>query len=229
MGPDGDQHPRCRCANRPPDESVPGTDAVYHLTIKLTRIRPPCWRRLLVPSTATLGHLHRVIQIALEWDDDHLHLFTVGGRRFVDPDFDVEGDEDEMTLGQAFSTRTTLSYVYDLGDDWRHEITLQATRPRDPTTTYPTCTGGRGDSPVEDWIGEGPDSIPFDQAKINNRTRRVEPPKTPRGVGPTDDRGNRRSLQQHGGDDGRPARPASGQALGHRTDTAPCPAATAGT
>ena len=152
-----------------PDESVPDPDAVYQLAITLTRIRPPCWRRILVPSAATLGDLHEIIHIALEWNDDHLHLFTIGQRQLCDPDFDADGDENEVTLGEAFRRSATLSYVYDLGDNWQHEITLETTRQRDPTTTYPSCTGGRGDSPVEDWIGDGPDSTPFDQATINNR------------------------------------------------------------
>jgi hypothetical protein len=49
----------------------------YQLKITLTRVRPPVWRRVRVPATATLDELHRVIQIAFDWDDDHLHVFAV--------------------------------------------------------------------------------------------------------------------------------------------------------
>lgn len=156
-------------ADRSPTGSAPAADTVCQLKITLTRVAPPCWRRVLVPSTATLGDLHEIIQIALDWDGDHLHLFRVGRRVYGDPAFDADFSEDDMTLGDAFSRRSTNSYVYDLGDNWHHELTLESTHHHDPQTTYPTCTAGRGDTPVEDWIGDGPDSIPFDQTAINTR------------------------------------------------------------
>lgn len=144
-------------------------DTACQLKIALTRVRQSCWRRMLVPSAATLRDLDEIIQTAFDWDDDHLHLFTVGRRGYGDPVFGAEFSEDDVTLSEAFSRRTTISYVYDLGDNWLHEITLEGTRPLDSETTYPTCTGGKGDAPVEDWVGEGPDSIPFDRTEINTR------------------------------------------------------------
>lgn len=152
-----------------PAESELSANTVCQLVIALDRVRPPCWRRVLVPPTATLGDLHAIIQIALEWDDDHLHVFTIGQCQYGNPDFDADVDENSVTLNETFSKRTTISYVYDLGDNWPHRITLEDTQQLDPQAAYPTCTGGRGNSPVEDWNGEGPDSIPYDQATINTR------------------------------------------------------------
>jgi hypothetical protein len=46
---------------------------------------PPVWRRVRLPATTTLDALHEVIQVVFDWDDDHLHVFTVDGRRYADP------------------------------------------------------------------------------------------------------------------------------------------------
>lgn len=50
---------------------------IYQLKVKLKDVRPSVWRRLQVPSDMTFAELHRVLQIAFDWDDDHLHTFYV--------------------------------------------------------------------------------------------------------------------------------------------------------
>jgi len=37
------------------------------------------WRRVLVRSDMTLSGLHQVIQIAMGWEDYHLHAFRIHG------------------------------------------------------------------------------------------------------------------------------------------------------
>jgi hypothetical protein len=149
----------------PDDVEETGT---YQLKIALQHVRPACWRRVHLPATATLGELHEVIQIAFAWDDDHLHGFTVGRRRYGDPYFDFEYDENETTLAVAFRARKAISYTYDFGDDWRHEITLEKVVEPEPIT-HPVCVDGRGDAPVEDCVDDEPAWITFDQADINTR------------------------------------------------------------
>lgn len=46
---------------------------VFQIKVTLEGSRPPIWRRLLVRSDITLGHLHRAIQVAFGWEDYHLH------------------------------------------------------------------------------------------------------------------------------------------------------------
>src|SRR5205814_1813510 len=92
---------------------------ICQLKITLRNARPACWRRLLVPTSATLGDLHEIIQIAFAWDNDHLHGFTVGRRHYGDPYFDAEYDEDKITTGEVFErARKPISYIYDFGDSW---------------------------------------------------------------------------------------------------------------
>jgi hypothetical protein len=151
-------------------EATAGPGEVCQLKITLRYVKPPCWRRVQVPATSTLDELHAIIQIALDWDGDHLHTFTVGRRSYGDPFFDVGDDEAGITVAEAFAGRRKIEYVYDLGDEWRHEIILEKTVDIDPEVSYPTCTSGRGDSPVEDWCEDDPrKDTPFDQAAINDR------------------------------------------------------------
>ena len=49
---------------------------IYHIRITLDETEPPIWRLIAVPSEFTLGDLHLLIQIAMGWEDDHLHQFT---------------------------------------------------------------------------------------------------------------------------------------------------------
>jgi hypothetical protein len=151
-------------------------EGICQLKVTLRRVRPACWRRILVSTDVTLGDLHEVIRIAFAWDDDHLHVFTVGPRQYGDPSFDFEHDEDEITLSTAFArTRKPITYVYDLGDHWEHEIVLEKSVDPDPSVTYPLCVDGRGDAPVEDWNEEADELawITFDQADINTRLARL--------------------------------------------------------
>jgi hypothetical protein len=50
----------------------------HQLKIQIDGIRPPVWRRVLVPSGITLARLHQVIQQVFGWWDYHLHEFEIG-------------------------------------------------------------------------------------------------------------------------------------------------------
>ena len=58
----------------------------------------------------------------------------------------------------------------DLGEEWRHEITLEKTLARDPGQDYPVCVAFRGDSPVEYWSEDDPEEPePFALADVNRK------------------------------------------------------------
>ncbi|MGH3942558.1 MAG: plasmid pRiA4b ORF-3 family protein [Pseudonocardiaceae bacterium] len=150
----------------------PTSSQVYQLRISLKRMRNPVWRRVLMPATASLGVLHHVIQIVMDWDGDHLHAFSVRNEDYGDPFYspDLE-DEERLRLSGAFTSATkTISYVYDFGASWHHDITREKVLDLDVGATYPVCVTGSGDFPIE-YSGEDDDqeSIPFDQDKINDR------------------------------------------------------------
>jgi hypothetical protein len=79
-------------------------NSIVSLKVTLRGIKPPIWRRLLVPATMTLGDLHEAIQAAMGWDNDHLHAFDIAGRQYGDRDtVDDVADENRLTLRRAWS------------------------------------------------------------------------------------------------------------------------------
>jgi hypothetical protein len=152
----------------------------YQLKIALTRMKPPVWRRIQLPATDTLEDLHHIIRIAFDWDDDHLHMFTVDGRHYADPFHHLDNTADESTarLGTILPrTGATMTYVYDLGDWWEHRITVERIIDGGDPDANAVCVGGQGDAPVEDWFPDcGRDPTPFDVAEINRHLAGEEEP-----------------------------------------------------
>jgi hypothetical protein len=133
----------------------------YQLKIALQGMRPPVWRRVLVPETIRMDALHTVIQIAMGWTDSHLHSFTKDGNCWTVPDPDayavsLDLDERKFRLPEVLKkTSDSLLYVYDFGDDWRHKVTLEKVVPG--PLVAPTCIGGKGGCPMEDSGGFDPE------------------------------------------------------------------------
>jgi Plasmid pRiA4b ORF-3-like protein len=162
--------------DRPPaPRTAWADDDVLELRIDLDRFRPPVWRRVRLPATTTLTQLHEIIQVLFEWDGDHLHVFTVDGRHYADPFHDLPecADSDQLTLADALPRAgARLSYRYDPGDCWDHTVLLENGGPA-TTSTRPTCVGGRGDAPVEDWPDEEPPPPrPLDLAALDRQLAR---------------------------------------------------------
>jgi len=140
-----------------PARRITTTTRIFQLKIQLRRVRPPVWRRVLVPGEITLAELHDVIQAAMGWTDSHLHLFDVGDARYgvPDPDWGMDDVEDESRakLFRVAEEGGRLRYTYDFGDDWEHEVTIEKVSEPDPGTRYPTCIAGRRACPPEDVGG----------------------------------------------------------------------------
>jgi hypothetical protein len=117
---------------------------------------------LSVPADCTLGDLHRIIQIAFDWTDDHLHSFTVNSVEYGMTDMDLDygddmADEDSVSLYDlSLRTRQKFSYLYDFGDSWEHEIRVSKTIPagdKQGDLARPRCLGGERAGPFEDSGG----------------------------------------------------------------------------
>jgi hypothetical protein len=149
----------------------PTSSKVYQLKISLKRVRPPIWRRVLIPATTRLGLLHEIIQIVMNWDGDHLHAFSVGDEQYGDPFYSTDlHDEESLRLSTAFTATTrTISYLYDFGASWYHDITCERVLDLDADATYPVCITGKGDFPIEYWSEEDEDqnAVPFDKDMVN--------------------------------------------------------------
>ena len=120
------------------------TGDIVKLKVTLTGIRPPVWRRLLLPAGMTLGDLHDAIQSSMGWEDAHLHDFDIDGRRYGDPTtIDEVINEERLTLAGIHRTGIErFTYTYDFGDDWVHLITIEGTIPAVAGQRYPACIAG---------------------------------------------------------------------------------------
>ena len=147
-------------------------DQVAELKVSLSGVRPPIWRRVRLPVTATLADLHDAIHVLFSWDGDHLHVFRAGKKQYSDPFVNLEGTADEgaVRVRDVLTPGGNISYTYDLGACWEHEIALERTLPRARGRDYPVCVAYKGDSPVEYWAGDDPgEPEPFDLAEVNGK------------------------------------------------------------
>ena len=78
---------------------------IFEFRLCLAEVRPPVWRRIQVPADYTLAHLHKVIQIVMDWQDCHLHEFTIDGRSYGAPD----PEDDHRVLDERAVLRETLA------------------------------------------------------------------------------------------------------------------------
>lgn len=141
------------------------SEHVYQFKVTLKSIRPPIWRRIHVPETYTFWDLHVAIQDAMGWLDDHLHAFFVKNPKSGDSEEIGIPEETEWTdhrvlagwergISGYFSTNNPKAlYVYDFGDDWAHDITLEKILPREKGLDYPLCLKGKRACPPEDCGG----------------------------------------------------------------------------
>ncbi len=167
----------------------------YQFKIKLRGItNPPVWRRVLVPANFTFSGFHAVIQEAFGWRNEHLYCFgdkpysqslyiaEENKEDWYRPDYDAR----KFTLGELFGDggiEKKFCYVYDFGDDWIHDITLE--KVFDEYSDHATFIKGKGACPEEDsggvWEyedmkedGEIDDSAFIDLEEINKHVEAVK-------------------------------------------------------
>jgi hypothetical protein len=141
-----------------PRPVAPDTATVFRLKVRLRDVRPPIWRRIEVPGNVTFAKLHHILQAAMGWTDSHLHEFIVGGRHIGRPGDDFGGDvenEARVRLEEVAAAKSKLTYWYDFGDDWWHDITVERVGPREAGVEYPRLLAGERSAPPEDVGGVG--------------------------------------------------------------------------
>jgi len=66
--------------------SEPEGGSILQLKVRLLRLSPMVWRRVLVPEVMSLRELHGVLQAVMGWDGIHLFEFNIRGVRYSSPD-----------------------------------------------------------------------------------------------------------------------------------------------
>lgn len=135
-----------------------GGPSVHTLRIELLGVEPTVWRRLMVPGETKLPRFNRLLETVMGWEGYHLHMFEVGDLRFGPPDEDDDDviDERRVTVKQILPcVGSQLRWAYDFGDNWRHDIVVEAIEAPSPDVRAPTCTAGERACPPEDCGGVG--------------------------------------------------------------------------
>ena len=129
------------------------------------------WRRIAIRTDQTLDDLHSAIFRAFDRYDEHLYSFYMSAakgtsrRRLMDAlsyssPACFEGRRDLLETKQfnAVETRigdlklkcaTTFEYLFDFGDEWWHEVTVEGVEALQAKVKYPRVIECRGDSPPQ--------------------------------------------------------------------------------
>jgi hypothetical protein len=111
------------------------------IEVSLMHIKPRIWRRFLIDTNHTFEDLNNVIQFVGPWDHSHLWHFRHWGRRgeiFAElkyPGMEEDpfgwGDEpvpnaaDVLVASVLKNKGDRCLYLYDMGDNWEHEVKLR--------------------------------------------------------------------------------------------------------
>jgi hypothetical protein len=134
-------------------------DRICTIRIELMHSEPLIWREVEAPVSITLDDLHRIIQIVMGWEEEHLWEFTIAKKHYAPPDeftspFEPVSDSGEVRLSHILRPRrTTFQYLYDFGDSWLHHVIATKTRAPEAAVAYPRYIAGERNSPLEDIGG----------------------------------------------------------------------------
>lgn len=131
--------------------------------------RKSIWRRIAVRGNQTLDHLHEAIFTAFDRDDEHLYSFYFPrpGQRgraalrdaveYTHPNAlegpfgdDGPGNAKKAKLdGLGLKVGQQFQYLFDFGDSWWHEITVEAIDGAGEAGKYPGVIEKHGASPAQ--------------------------------------------------------------------------------
>ncbi|MCP3859907.1 MAG: plasmid pRiA4b ORF-3 family protein [Phycisphaeraceae bacterium] len=161
------------------------------------------WRRIVVPSETKLPKFNRMLEAVMGWEGYHLHMFEIADLRIGVPDEDDDDviDERRITVKQLLPrVGSQVRWAYDFGDNWQHDVVVEAIEEPSPDARYPMCTAGERACPPEDcggvggyeelrevladpahdeyehlreWAGAGFDADAFDQMAVTKCLRQV--------------------------------------------------------
>ena len=85
----------------------------------------------------------------MEWKNSHLHEFKVNKERYIGPQSPVDNitkgtllDEKKTRLSEFLSKRgDSLLYIYDFGDNWVHQLLVEAVRQLPPANSSEFARG----------------------------------------------------------------------------------------
>jgi hypothetical protein len=132
----------------------------FQFKIQLRNITyPAVWRRVLVPERFSFLQMHSLIQTSFGWENYHLFQFSpkgYGSHPLIGiPDDEMAADTldaKKIKLSEVLTTpKQKFTYIYDFGDDWFHDLTLE--KITEDKMLRADCLAGKGACPPEDCGG----------------------------------------------------------------------------
>jgi hypothetical protein len=126
-------------------------DGVYVFKVSLGRV----WRRIAIPAKLDLDTLAHAILGAYDFDSDHLYEFSYRNRfgawESVKHPYIEEGPwTDKTRVGDVpLRVGQTMTYLFDFGDNWRFDVTLERVDPVDASIKSPKVLASRGEAPEQ--------------------------------------------------------------------------------
>ncbi|MHA1605558.1 MAG: plasmid pRiA4b ORF-3 family protein [Candidatus Freyarchaeota archaeon] len=130
-------------------------DGSYTFKVSLSK---NVWRRIRVSADHTLLDLHHAIQMAYDFDSDHLYSFFMDGKmwssiKFTSPMEEERPHVDEARIGElGLYEGQNILYLFDYGDKWRFRVELEKIDPEGPKPQEPEIIEEKGRSPPQyEW------------------------------------------------------------------------------
>lgn len=135
-----------------PPEHQTGT---YIFKVSLRQI----WRRISISSEATLNQLGSLIRESVDFDSDHLDMFSFKDRMGRTQEIQHPYNEweagpfsDEVTVGDLpLTPGMYMTYLFDFGDHWEFSLLLEEIQPGKPK---------RGSNKILERHGKAPEQYP---------------------------------------------------------------------
>lgn len=117
------------------------------------------WRKIAIPSGATLADLANAILNSVNFDDDHLYAFTYRNRFGAEvganhPFMDEGPWADDVAIDTLpLKPGEKMSFLFDFGDKWRFDVKLERIDPPAPRMKKPRILERHGKAPKQypDW------------------------------------------------------------------------------
>jgi Plasmid pRiA4b ORF-3-like protein len=99
--------------------------------------------------------VHEALQVVMGWSDSHMHRFEKKGVCWGVPDDDEFNeldliDERKTLLAQVLNSKgDSMIYLYNFGEDWRHQVTLEKITPMSNGVKTPVCLAGKRRCPPD--------------------------------------------------------------------------------
>ena len=134
----------------------------FQLKMVINDSKPPIWRRVIVPAGITFSQLSMILNKAMGWCGYHSFEFEFYHLelRIIEDTEEFGGgygphdylEASETFIREYLEKNDWFTYVYDLGDHWKHRVTVEKVL-EDYEYDYPQVIKFKGNCPPEDCGG----------------------------------------------------------------------------